>query len=181
MKKLIAVLMAIAMIAALSVTAFAAETIGDALVGEDNITVSGKYNAGVDTPAYKVTLTWDDMTYDYYAAADRTWNVETMTWTETKAAGWHLVSGSNEIRVDNASSVDITATFVWDAEDAYSAVTGSFTGTDEGALTVDAATAGVAGNNGTAGTATTTFEIGGSLADTAVNVTTIGTITVSLS
>lgn len=126
MKKMFAILLAVALVAALSVTAMAA-TITP--VGEASKVVTGQYQAGsADVQGYKVAIEWGDMTFKY-TDATRTWNTTDLEWDES-GAGWTVVNNSNTITLTNSSSVDVTATFTFTPA-VNSGISGKFTD-DEG-------------------------------------------------
>lgn len=107
MKKLFAILLAVAMIAALSVTAFAADK--DSTGAFDPIAVQGTYNASGYTDTYLITLEYAGLSFTYNAAG-YTWDGAQLKWVESAEAAW---SGSTTgtITVTNKSSKAITATF----------------------------------------------------------------------
>lgn len=109
MKKVLSIVLAIAMIATMSVTAFAAE--GDktlnAAAGTAEFDVNGIYNLGVQTDKYKVIIAWDDFTYTF--ASGETWNPESHKWDLTGGDGKWTVADKN-ITVTNHSSQPVKAT-----------------------------------------------------------------------
>lgn len=116
MKKLFAILMAIAMIAALSVTAFAATATIEDVVAPNNsadITVTGDWTAEVKDDVYYVTLSQDALTFAYSEAVYE-WNTSTMKWDTTTEAGWAATSA--EIEIGSKSSAAVTATFTADTD-----------------------------------------------------------------
>ena len=122
MKKLFAILLAVAVVCALSVTAMAT-TITP--VGEASKVVTGQYQAGsADVQAYKVAIVWGDMTFKY-TDNTKTWNTTDLKWDES-GAGWTVVNNSNTITLTNSSSEDIEATFTFTAAEG-SGITGKFT------------------------------------------------------
>lgn len=137
MKKMFAILLAVALVAALSVTAMAATITPD---GGASHVVTGQYQAGsADVQGYKVTIAWGDMIFKY-TDATRNWNTTDLKWDET-GAGWTVVNESNTITLTNSSSEDIEATFTFTPAE-NSGISGKFTneaGTDltDGKITVD--------------------------------------------
>lgn len=116
MKKLIAVLMAIAMIAALSVTAFAAaETLSGTegnVPADKEITVTGTYNDQY-VQEYHVALTWGSMAFTYNTQV-AAWNESTHLWETSGEAGWTCDENANKITLVNHSSQNVTATFEYE-------------------------------------------------------------------
>lgn len=177
MKKLIAVLMAIAMIAALSVTAFAAIESGN---GSATITVTGNVNEQVKEDVYYVTLSQEALTFTY-DMSDYEWDTENMKWVETDGANW--AENSAEIVITSKSSDAVTATFTANATAPATLALQVKNSGDEAAaeVAVDLASAANTENpaeNGTAQTATIVVTVGGTIA---ADDTAIGTITVQLS
>lgn len=108
MKKLIAILLAVALMATLSVTAFAANEHKGVSEGSHSIGVNGKYNDGDEAaPTVSVDITWGAMEFTY-SAGGKTWHPESHT--ETTDNGTWTANGNN-ITVTNHSNVGITATF----------------------------------------------------------------------
>ena len=177
MKKMFAILLAVAVICALSVTALAATITPEGLASKD---VTGQYQAGsADVQGYKVAIAWGDMTFKY-TDATRTWNTTDLEWDES-GAGWTVVDNSNTITLTNSSSEDIKATFTFAAAQG-SGITGKFTdeeGTDltNNQITVGNALPAQGQTTGSAKNATAKFVVtGGTLAANA----TLGSISVSI-
>jgi len=112
MKKIFALILAVMMIATMSVTAFAAET----TVKEEKtetITVTGTYNADSGTPADVISLdiSWGSMAFTYTAGTQE-WDPATHTYKET-AGTWNCDEGANKITLTNHSNigVDVWMTF----------------------------------------------------------------------
>ncbi len=107
MKKLISLLLSLALILSLGVTVFAADGSGN--VGQNDsqdIPVTAK-NTGssTDTPVYSVDISWEDMTFTYSAATTRTWNPDTHTYTSSGTGGWNKTTAA--VTVVNHSNVDV--------------------------------------------------------------------------
>lgn len=171
MKKVLSIVLAIAMIATMSAVAFAAE--GSVAAESENATgsaafdVNGKFTAAAHVDKYKVDVTWTDTEFTYTEAATK-WNTQTHKWDETNASSW---AGEGTITVKNHSSKAVTATPSWAA--AVEGVVVSFEGESAlGACPVDADDAAVP---------STTFSAkvtaGAITAETAGK---IGTITVTI-
>ena len=71
MKKLLCVIMVVAMIATLSTSVFAATIVEKN--GSDSSDVKAKYNKEDRVDVYKVEVTWGAMEFNYNAS-DREWN-----------------------------------------------------------------------------------------------------------
>lgn len=107
MKKLFAIVLAITMIAALSVTAFAADKDGKGAF--DPIAVQGTYKPSGYTDTYLITMEYTGLSFTYNAAG-YVWDAASQEWDESTTAAWSG-STSGTITVTNKSSVAITATF----------------------------------------------------------------------
>ncbi len=181
MKKLFAILLAVALVAALSVTAMAADNAGASLEGESSKVVKGIYAAGADVDQYKVAITWGDMQFTY-AAAQRVWDTDNYEWDTTQAAGWSVVEGkTNTITVVNHSSEAITATFTWTAAANFTGVGANFTDNAGAALTGNALSVGSAATNNAAVTEVAKFMPTGTLDASVSSLTDLGSITVAIS
>lgn len=174
MKKLFAIALAIAMICALSVTAFA--TTLNAKTGSfSDITVSGTVNQLGYVDTYKVTLTYDDIAFAY-SEGTRTWDPDDMVWGEVAGAQW--TANTADIVVTNYSSVAVTAQF--GTKEMADDVAFAFSGTGVTENKVTLAQADVEGQydeEGQETTATVTVTASGT---PAAGVTTFGKITVAL-
>ena len=122
MKKLFATLLAVAMLASLSVTAFAAENTG---ATPTEITVNGTYTPGVAAVDEKssVDSTWDAMDFTYSAPSEGTWNPATHTYDGATEGGWS--NNTPAITVTNHSNVAVNATLGFTAS--VDGVIGTFT------------------------------------------------------
>lgn len=114
MKKLLSIVLALAMVLALGVTAFAEEVPAGNITGETSGTVTATYNGGEDsTPAvYAVNITWNiDSTLAYSTAGTTyTWNAETLKYgtAENGTAGWSGTA-SVTVTVTNRSNQSVNA------------------------------------------------------------------------
>ncbi len=166
MKKILGLILAIAMMAALSVTAFAAPTPSEF---NDSADVNGKYVAGAQADVYYVDVTWGAMNFTYKADA-QTWDPEAHTWIDATTGTW--TAEGNTITVANHSSVEVTATFAFTAAEDYDDLTPTFTGVTDNAADLAAPT------TATATTCTATLTLAGTLPAGTNGV--IGTVTVTL-
>lgn len=124
MKKLLSILLAIVMIATLSVTAFA--TTVTTVPGSDSADVMAKYNSEEPADVYSVDVTWGAMEFDYNAGG-QIWNTESHKWEADPAApaGWAVKDASNTITLANNSSKAVDASFAFAAD--YADLSGKFT------------------------------------------------------
>lgn len=99
MKKIITLLMALAMVMSLSVTAFASD-----LGGSKDVTA--KYEQTEDEkPVYNVDLNWGDLTFTYTETVEKEWNPETHTYDTTTTGSWDKTETT--ITVTNHSNVSV--------------------------------------------------------------------------
>lgn len=110
MKKVLAVVLAVCMLAAMTMAASAESPI-TAVGGTDTHNIQGKYVAD-ELAAYYVTVAWDSMKFDFKPTAQE-WDHENHLFKATEAGGqWTVAEGSgNAIKVENHSSVPVKAAF----------------------------------------------------------------------
>ena len=173
MKKIITILLALALILTMSTTAFAATI--ESSPGSQDIDVSAKYVGGVSVlTKYSVDVTWGAMEFTYTVSGTKAWDPETHTYTTSTQPTW--TASGNTITVTNHSNTDITASFAFSALTAYNTVTGSFSSaslmlpTAEGKAVNDAALTGE-----------TSLTLGGTLASDITVFTNVGTVIVTIS
>ena len=82
MKKIITLLMALAMVMSLSVTAFASD-----LGGSKDVTAKYERSES-EQPIYNVDLNWGDLTFTYTETTTKVWNPETHTYDTTTTGSW---------------------------------------------------------------------------------------------
>ena len=101
MKKIITLLMALAMVMSLSVTAFASD-----LGGSKDVTAKYEQNES-EQPIYNVDLNWGDLTFTYTETTTKVWNPETHTYDTTTTGSWDKITVTNHsnVSVDVAMSV----------------------------------------------------------------------------
>ena len=187
MKKTCSILLALAMVLALSVPALATTlpTTGN----NDSHDVEATYNAGTTSkgyPVYSITLTWSAIEKLAYKSGNTTytWQPDKHQYKSSTTAGsWTKDETSFTLTVDNDSDVGITATATFAATGSLTAeCTGTGWTANECSLNVESAAKDIAADfSGTGETQTGTISgtvkvTGGSIsADTKV-----GTITVVL-
>ena len=130
MKKLISLLLALAMVMSLSVTAFAAEgdvEKGDA--GEYSTNVTGSYVAGIESTGtvFSVDIRWTAMSFTYHAEQAPVWDATNHKYSESTPAYWE---GEGTIEVTNHSNAKITAVPAYTPGAGYESANMKF-GTDE--------------------------------------------------
>ncbi len=108
MKKVLSIVLAIAMIASMSAVAFAADitALPDA---NTKIEVTGAYSdEQTDVPNYKVVLTWDALAaITFTDANENEWNVETHKWDVTEGGSWSAEEVALTVNIENHSCVDV--------------------------------------------------------------------------
>ena len=173
MKKLFATLLAVAMLASVSVTAFAAET--NHGTQDTEITVNGSYVSGAaGSSVISVDIEWEAMNFTYSATSEGTWNPATHAYDGQTEGGWS--DNTPAITVTNHSNVAVNATLGFTAD--VTGVVGTFTeasGTENDNILNLATAEGTEVAN--APTATANFGISGAAIDANK---TLGTITVTI-
>ena len=171
MKKLLAGILSLALAAAMSIPAFAANAAtNDGTKGTD-ITVNGKYQASEPTAdVISVDIAWDAMNFTYTAPSKGTWNPTTHEYENATEGSWAATSGTDpKITVTNHSNVDVKAKFSFSSS--VNGLNGSFT---KDTLALDTAVGTEAAD---APTDETVFSVSGSGIDADKE---IGTITVTV-
>lgn len=179
-KKVLAVVLALVMALALSVTAFAGENNGKK--PEDaptKIDVTGAYS-GEGTPAdvYSVDISWGSMEFTYKTTGEKTWNPENHQYNLTEGDGWECADGADVVTVVNHSNAPVTVDFSFEKEaEPYK---GPYTGTmSNESETLDPAVENT--DPDTAPSTTSTLQLSGKLNAVQTVSTKLGQITVSLS
>lgn len=173
MKKITTILLALALVFAMSTTAFAATI--ESSPGSQDIDVSAKYVGGVSVPTrYSVDVTWGAMEFTYTVSGTKVWDPETHTYTTSTQPTW--TASGNTITVTNHSNTDITASFAFSALTAYNTVTGSFSSTSLMLPTAE----GKAVNDAVL-TGETSLTLGGTLASDITVFANVGTVIVTIS
>ena len=173
MKKIVSLILALAMVMSLSVTAFAAEGVTNG--GTDTSDVKGTYSSTATVTVYSVDIAWEGLSFTYNGAFEGNWNPETHEYEDATAAGW--AAGNGTITVTNHSNTAITATPSYTAKNGYETAGVSFS---TSALNVATADNGVDGAAGSAVTGTITVTPTGSLPEGTEDAV-IGTITITIS
>ena len=173
MKKLFATLLAVAMLASVSVTAFAAET--NHGTQDTEITVNGSYVSGAaGSSVISVDIEWEAMNFTYSATSEGTWNPATHAYDGQTEGGWS--DNTPAITVTNHSNVAVNATLGFTAD--VTGVVGTFTeasGTENDNILNLATAEGTEVAN--APTATANFGISGAAINASQK---LGTITVAI-
>ncbi len=108
MKKIFAMLLSVMMIAAMSLTTFAAELPANATDDATSKDVTASYVAGTSADAvYLVDIAWGSLEFTYTSASEGTWNPESHTYDDAAEASWTCADGANKIVVTNHSNAAV--------------------------------------------------------------------------
>ena len=167
MKKLISLILALALVMSMSAVVFA-EDQTNVGVGDYTADVTGTYVAGTTGGTiFSVDIAWAGMSFTYHAEQQPVWNVETHTYSEVVAAYWE---GEGTITVTNHSNAKISATPTYTKNTGFESANMTFS---TAKLLVASA------ESGSAQTGTITVTPSGSLPANTED-TTIGTITIAI-
>ena len=167
MKKLISLILALALVMSMSAVVFA-EDQANVGVGDYTADVTGTYVAGTTGGTiFSVDIAWAGMSFTYHAEQQPVWNVETHTYSEVVAAYWE---GEGTITVTNHSNAKISATPTYTKNTGFESANMTFS---TAKLLVASA------ESGSAQTGTITVTPSGSLPANTED-TTIGTITIAI-
>ena len=176
MKKILALTLAFAFLAFVSVSAFAADITSNG--GEEEIDVQAKYENNVETAdVYSVDITWGAMEFTHSVDGSRVWNADEHRYIVSETEAWS--ASGNTITVVNHSNVSIKAQFTYTADTAHSGVTGTF---DKANITLPSAVGvGTDAESLKTVTGTAALTLGGTLANSTTTLTRVGKIKVTIS
>lgn len=175
MKKLFAILMAVALLCTMSVTAFAANDV--TTTGNSSADLTVKYSSGSKVDAYAATIEWGSMEFTYTSAAQK-WDTENLQWTTDGTAAWSTNAGT--VKITNRSSQAITAKFAFTAENANGVTGITVNGAAINANGYSIASADTGAATGTAQTQTFSILPTGEYTGTNTDAVKVGTITITL-
>ena len=120
-------LLTVAMICALSVSAFAdgSKTITDITEELPVLDVRATFSQGSSDVAYSVDISWGGMQFKYTVEAD-TWNPNEHEWIVNNNGEWSVMDNSNWIKIENNSSTAVKATFDYSSKQGYESIDGAF-------------------------------------------------------
>ena len=99
MKRIITLLMVLAMVMSLSITALASD------LGESK-DVTAKYEKNEsEQPIYNVDLNWGNLTFTYTETVEKVWNPDTHTYDTTTTGSWDKTEST--VTVTNHSNVSV--------------------------------------------------------------------------
>ena len=174
MKKVLTIILSLALLSMASVTAFAASPI-TANGGSDSADVKGTYVAGgTAATVYSVDITWGSMEFTYTDASQGTWNPENHQYDGAVAANWSCAADANKITVKNHSNAAVNAQFSYASESGYNGINGTFS---KNTLNLNSA---VGTEASSAPSGSVTLSLSGALSSDTAADTKIGTVTVTL-
>lgn len=179
-KKVLAVVLALVMALALSVTAFAGENNGTKPEnGPTKIDVTGAYSGeGTPIDVYSVDISWGSMEFTYKTTGEKTWNPETHEYNVNEGDGWVFEDGADVVTVVNHSNAAVKVDFSFEKDN--EPYKGPYTGTmSNESETLDPAVENTALE--TAPSTTSKLQLNGKLNAVQTESTKLGQITVSLS
>ena len=112
MKKVLSIVLAIAMIASMSVVAFAAAgntTIDAKSDSAASIPVNGVYAGDGMVPTWKIDIAWDDFTYTY--TSGKVWNPTTYTWDLDGEGTWAISAKKINFTNHSADAINVSAEY----------------------------------------------------------------------
>lgn len=173
MKKMISLLLALLMVTSLSVSAFAAEGVGNG--GSDSADVKGTYKGTAASTVYSVDISWNGLEFTYNGEYEGEWNPNTHSYDNGTKGGW--AEGTGTITITNHSNTGITAVPSYKAASGFEDAGMTFSTTS---LTVATADNGVGTAAGSAVTGTITVTPTGTLPEGTTGAV-IGKITITIS
>ena len=179
MKYILATVLALAMIACMGITAFAATANFDALNDTQEIQIGANYikaDATTDTSAvYSVDISWEAISFTFTESANvKTWDPDRLAYVESETNTDGVWSGADAtISISNSSNAGVVVTPTWTK--AQNGADVNYTGAVTLGTAVGAGTEGA--NAATTGTITVSKPTSGTIAS---GVTTLGTLTLTL-
>lgn len=170
MKKTIALVLAILMVATMSMTAFAG-TMSD--VGSDSADVKGTYEEGSSGGTiYSIDITWGAMEFTFTDVSEGTWDPSTHEYVDTADASWS--ASGNTVKVTNHSNTGVDVTFAYSKATGFESVTGTLDVTSQSLATA------VGTAVSAAPSVTSTLTLSGTLASTTAAKTKVGSVVVTI-
>ena len=183
MKKFLTLFLAVAMVFALSIPAFAAESIGSATGSTNQIPVQVKTESTTEASVYKVDVSWTSLEFTYVFGNAGTWQPGSHSYTNEVAGTWKDGKTTSTITVTNHSNVKVNFTAkIVDADANDNEVTATLKTTGEGAAQVsgELERATVNTDQNAAPTTTVTVQIAGAPTTTVAEAKTIANVTIQL-
>ncbi len=125
MKKVLSIVLAIAMIATMSVVSFAAagSASKEAVGAFDAIDVTATYASGEKVPSYLIDLEWENLAFTY-TSTNETWDTDEYKWVASVGGSWSAAI-EDAVTVTNHSSVGVTAKAAYASAEGYEAAIGT--------------------------------------------------------
>lgn len=125
MKKMISVLLVLALSLCMGITAFASDIEADG--GKASADVKGTYvSGGTKSTVYSVDVTWGSMEFTYTSYFIGNWNPDTHTYDDSTEEKWTCDENANKITVTNHSNTHVLATFSYTSEGIHDSINGDF-------------------------------------------------------
>ena len=170
MKKIISVIVAVLLVACMSVSAFATSPISS-VPGTDTKDVHVTIGSGTGLKVYKVVIEWASLDFTYNPGTDASWNPETHEYSDGTGAGWDGETTRN-VKVTNHSNAAVNVAAAIDTA-TKNGVTVALGNASFQLATAVGTTVAAAPND--------TFTVSVSGAPNPVNDFTVGTVTVTVS
>ncbi len=108
MKKFLAIIMAVAVLATTVISVSAADVV-DGTNNNATVDVNASYVAGsASQTVYSVDITWGSMAFTYTDASAGTWNPDTHAYDGATEADWTCEENANAISITNHSNAAVT-------------------------------------------------------------------------
>lgn len=122
MRKILAFVLTVALLLAVSMSVVAAEE------SDNSRDVMATYRADESTgTVYSVEVFWGSMEFTYTSPAQGTWNPDTHTYDDAQTVGsWTCAADANKVTVVNHSNTQIKAIMTYTSEENFGGITGSF-------------------------------------------------------
>ncbi|MDD4414368.1 MAG: hypothetical protein PHR14_07470 [Oscillospiraceae bacterium] len=173
MKKMISVLLVLALSLCLGINAFAVEIEEDG--GEASADVKGTYvSGGTEATVYSVDITWGSMGFTYTSAFIGNWNPDTHVYDNSTEEKWTCDGNANKITVTNHSNANVEATLSYTPGGSYSIIDGNF---DKDTIYLETAVGKTTEN---ASTGSSLLTLSGKLDEDTEASTVIGSVTVTI-
>lgn len=175
MKKILTLMLSLALLCVMAVPAMAADTISQK-DGSASANVKGTYVPGSGTATvYSVDIAWGSLEFTYTDASKGTWNPDNHSYDGAVVAAWSCEDGADKITVTNHSNAEVNFAFTAQAAADFEAITLNF---DTSRAMLDSA---VNTTYAAAPAHTITVTPSGALTKDTIAGTVIGTITVTIS
>ena len=119
MKKILTLILSLALLCVMAVPAMAADTISQK-DGSASANVKGTYVPGSGTATvYSVDIAWGSLEFTYTDASKGTWNPESHSYDGAVAAAWSCEDGADKITVTNHSNAPVNIELQQNLKDSF--------------------------------------------------------------